>query len=110
MFVLMGLSAVVPIFHGLRIYGFDQMQKTVSVNWVVLQGALYILGAGLYAARFPERVRPGKFDIWGSSHQLFHILVVLAAAVHLVGLVKAFDYEHSQRDGIKLMFLHNIWE
>lgn len=86
------------------------MQKTVSLNWVLLQGALYIIGAGLYAARFPERVRPGKFDIWGSSHQLFHILVVLAATAHLVGLVKAFDYEHSQRDGIKLVVLHKIWE
>jgi adiponectin receptor len=40
---------------------------------------------------------PGTFDIWGSSHQIFHILVVLAAAAHLVGLMKAFDFEHSYR-------------
>lgn len=110
MFVLMGLSGVIPVLHGLRLYGLEQMQKTVSLNWVILQGALYIFGAVLYASRFPERARPGKFDIWGSSHQLFHILVVMAATAHLVGLVKAFDYEHSQREGIKLVFLHKIWE
>ena len=45
-------------------------------------------------ARWPERAWPGSFDIWGSSHQLFHILVVLAAASHLYGLLKAFDYHH----------------
>ena len=46
-------------------------------------------------ARFPERMKPGSFDIWGSSHQIFHILVLLAAATHLNGLLKAFDYNHT---------------
>lgn len=48
----------------------------------------------------PERWRPGHFDIWGSSHQIFHVLVLLAAALHLVGLLKAFDYEHRYRIGL----------
>ncbi len=43
----------------------------------------------------PERLRPGKFDIWGSSHQIFHVLVVAAAVAHLIGLLKAFDYNHA---------------
>jgi adiponectin receptor len=110
MFVLMGLSAIAPICHGLRIYGIEQLRKTISLDWVVSQGVLYIVGACLYAARFPERVSPGTFDIWGSSHQIFHVFVVLAAATHLVGLVKAFDYEHSQRgDAVYLTFLHKMW-
>ncbi|KAF2178802.1 HlyIII-domain-containing protein [Zopfia rhizophila CBS 207.26] len=110
MFVLMGLSAVFPVFHGLRLYGLEQMRKTIGLDWVVLQGVLYILGAGIYAARFPERMKPGTFDIWGSSHQIFHLLVVLAAASHLVGLIKAFDHEHNQRDGAMYpTFLHKLW-
>jgi adiponectin receptor len=110
MFVMMGLSAVAPVIHGLRLYGLEQMRKTIALDWVVLQGFLYILGAALYAARFPERVKPGLFDIWGSSHQIFHVLVVLAAASHLVGLIKAFDYEYTQRDGaVFLTFLHKAW-
>ena len=110
MFVLMGLSAVFPVLHASRLYGFPQLRDTIGLDWVLLQGFLYILGAGIYAARFPERLAPGKFDIWGSSHQVFHVLVVLAAMSHLVGLVKAFDYEHSQRDGVgKFMFLKGAW-
>lgn len=46
-------------------------------------------------ARWPERSSPGSYDIWGSSHQLFHILVVMAAASHLYGLIVAFDYRHN---------------
>ncbi len=46
-------------------------------------------------ARFPERKYPGVFDIWGSSHQIFHVCVVLAAASHLYGMAKAFDYHHT---------------
>lgn len=97
MFVAMGLSAVLPVLHGMKLYGLATLTQTIGLRWVVLQGLLYIIGAGLYAARFPERARPGAFDIWGSSHQLFHVLVVLAAAAHLVGLVKAFDNAHSGR-------------
>ena len=39
-------------------------------------------GAILYACRFPERMFPGKFDLAFSSHQLFHVCVVVAAAIH----------------------------
>jgi adiponectin receptor len=110
MFVLMGLSAIAPIVHGLQLYGLDQMRNTVALDFVVTQGLLYIIGAYLYAARFPERISPGTFDIWGSSHQIFHVLVVLAATTHLIGMVKAFDYEHSQRNGaVSLTFLHKVW-
>lgn len=47
----------------------------------------------------PERWRPGTFDIFGSSHQIFHVLVLLAAASHFVGLLNAFDHEHKYRSG-----------
>lgn len=45
-------------------------------------------------ARIPERLSPGKYDVLGSSHQIFHFLVVAAALSHLTGLLKAFDYRH----------------
>jgi adiponectin receptor len=97
MFALMGLSAVFPMIHGVRLYGFAHMCESAGLDWFVLQGVLYITGAAIYAARVPEKWSPGKYDIWGSSHQIFHVLVVLAAASHLVGLLKAFDFEHSRR-------------
>jgi adiponectin receptor len=98
MFITMGLSAVVPVAHGFTALGLEQLNKTIALPWLLTQGALYIVGASIYAARVPERWAPGRFDIVGSSHQIFHVLVLAAAAVHLVGLIKAFDYRHSQPD------------
>jgi adiponectin receptor len=49
MFVAMGLSAVFPVFHGLKIYGIREMRDRIGLIWLLLQGFLYILGAGLYA-------------------------------------------------------------
>lgn len=95
MFVGMGLSAVFPVIHGVILFGFDRMRQQIGLSWLFLQGFLYILGAGIYAARVPERLMPGRFDIVGSSHQIFHVLVVCAATAHLTGLLKAFDYRHS---------------
>lgn len=95
MFVGMGLSAAFPVLHGLSLFGFDRMRQQIGLSWLLLQGFLYILGAAIYAARIPERLRPGKFDLVGSSHQIFHVLVVCAAVAHLTGLLKAFDYRHS---------------
>jgi len=101
MFVLMGLSAVVPVIHGIRLYGIEHMQDVASLNYVVAQGALYILGAAIYAARVPEKWYPGRFDIWGSSHQIFHVLVVLAAVTHFCGLFGAFRHEMGRRSVVE---------
>jgi hypothetical protein len=45
------------------------------------------LGAATYACRIPERWFPGKFDIAGHSHQLWHAAVVLAAWVHYLAIM-----------------------
>lgn len=49
MFVAMGLSAVIPVIHGLKLYGLQNMTQLIGLPFVVAQGGLYILGAGIYA-------------------------------------------------------------
>ena len=44
--------------------------------------------------RFPESRYPGKFDLLG-SHSIFHILVVCAAVVQLIGYLDAFGYANA---------------
>ncbi|KAK2841580.1 hypothetical protein FQN49_006119 [Arthroderma sp. PD_2] len=95
MFVALGLSAIFPVTHGVIAFGFNQARQQIGLDWLITQGALYIIGASIYAARVPECLHPGKYDIIGHSHQIFHVLVVLAAGSHLIGLLKAFDYRHS---------------
>ncbi|KAG6116896.1 hypothetical protein E4U14_008270 [Claviceps sp. LM454 group G7] len=94
MFIGLGLSGVVPVIHGVTIYGYSGLEHRMSISLVIAQGAMYIIGAVLYAMRWPERSSPGSFDIWGSSHQIFHMFVLLAAATHFYGMAKAFDNHH----------------
>lgn len=94
MFVLFGLSGVLPIVTGAYLMGIQETAKRAQVKWIVLEGVLYCFGALLYAMRIPERWWPGKFDIVGNSHQIFHVLVVIAACCHGKGLIGAYEYAH----------------
>ncbi|CAG8600144.1 739_t:CDS:2 [Paraglomus brasilianum] len=96
LFIAMGLSAVFPIAHALIIYGWRLCFDVISLNHMLLMGGMYIAGALIYGARVPERWFPGTFDIWGSSHQIFHIFVVGAALVHYYGVTKTMAYWHAQ--------------
>ena len=48
MFVAMGLSAIFPILHGVRLYGIGRMNDQIGLSWLVLEGFLYVSGAALY--------------------------------------------------------------
>ncbi|CAG8028614.1 unnamed protein product [Penicillium olsonii] len=96
-FVATGLSGFAPMAHGIKIFGFSQMVKQSGMPYYLVEGALLILGSVIYATRIPESLMPGKFDIFGSSHQLFHLLVVLATGVHFFGILAAFDYNYHHR-------------
>lgn len=66
-FVAMGLSSIFPAIHLFYTDGVMLLFEQASLHWLLLMGALYLLGAGLYASRVPERCFPGKCDIWVSE-------------------------------------------
>lgn len=82
----MGLSGIAPLVNGVLIYGYPLAKANFAVSRVILMGSFYIVGAFIYAFRVPERWWPGKFDILGHSHQIFHCLVVAGAAIHYTGI------------------------
>ena len=86
-------------------YGWKVQEGRMSLLHVGYMAITNSLGAVVYATRvtmlssrkdrqlliiqIPERLFPFKFDIFGSSHQIFHVLVVIAAWLHLNGLLHA---------------------
>jgi len=96
-FAALGLCGVVPVLHGTISHGFRKMIYEMGFIWLLVSGALYLVGAALYANRFPERLWPGAFDYFGASHQIFHFCVVLAALAHYVCILTAFNHWHSRR-------------
>ena len=93
LFLIFGISAGIPILHmgffGNNIKGFIEMPKLFF--WYI-GGISYIIGAFLFMFRVPEKLYPGKFDIIGSSHQIFHILVVIGVITHYFGSLDAYYY------------------
>ena len=83
MFLCLGFSGIVPFVHNILQYGYNSAMHSFSLPWLSTGAALYVLGALSYVQRFPERfAKPGCFDIFGSSHQLLHICVLLAVWAH----------------------------
>lgn len=44
-FIALGLSAVIPVTHALKIYGSHTLRTEFGFDWVILSGTLYISGA-----------------------------------------------------------------
>jgi adiponectin receptor len=91
-FVALGLSGTVPCTHYILLEGLHRAFYDAAMGWFILMGFLYIAGAVIYALRVPERLFPGKFDIWFQSHQIFHVFVVAAALVHFHGINQIAQY------------------
>ncbi len=64
MFIALGLSGLIPAIHYIISFGSVKAFNVGGLGWLILMAVLYIIGACLYAARIPERLFPGKFDIW----------------------------------------------
>ncbi|AAS51226.2 ACL002Cp [Eremothecium gossypii ATCC 10895] len=94
-FTAFGLSGLLPVITSCFYYGPIEAYSRIQLKWLSLEGVLYISGAVLYGVRFPERLAPGSFDIWGHSHQLFHVLVVIAALCHLRALLSCYKNVHT---------------
>jgi hemolysin III len=76
LYVLLGLVSL-PVM--LRLPGII---GPVRVGWLVLGGALYLVGAGVYVRRWPDPA-PTVFGY----HEIFHLLVIASASVHYAVVV-----------------------
>ena len=91
LYLTFGICAGIPVFHmsffGKYIKGYTIGNKLLF--WY-LGGVSYIFGTILYILRFPEKYYPGRFDYFGASHQIFHILVLAGATFHFIGCLDSY--------------------
>ncbi|PVH99832.1 Hly-III related protein [Periconia macrospinosa] len=94
----LGLSFLIPIFHGVIRFGWETQMWRMSLDWMFLMATFNLMGGALYALRIPESLYPKRFDIWGASHQIMHCLVIFAGLAHFFGLLRAFGHVHGAVD------------
>ncbi|PRQ37692.1 hypothetical protein RchiOBHm_Chr4g0405431 [Rosa chinensis] len=91
LFLTMGFSGVIPAVHALVIH-WDHQPVIAALGYELAMAIFYATGAGFYVSRIPERWKPGKFDIAGHSHQIFHVFVVLGALAHSAATLAVMDF------------------
>lgn len=98
-FASLGLSGLIPAIHVAIKHGFVPSLTKGQLGWLYLMAILYLTGAFLYAMRIPERYFPGKCDLMFQSHQIFHVLVVVAAVVHFHGIsnLQKVRFQHGEQ-------------
>ncbi|KAI9829970.1 MAG: hypothetical protein M1838_005846 [Thelocarpon superellum] len=92
MYTGLGFSFLIPMLHGLIIYGWRVQNYRMSLSWMGIMTLFNLTGAVIYALRAPERYLPRRYDIVGSSHQILHFMVIFAGITHLVGLLEALKH------------------
>mmetsp|Transcript_26001 Transcript_26001/g.46012 ORF Transcript_26001/g.46012 Transcript_26001/m.46012 type:complete len:377 (-) Transcript_26001:6656-7786(-) len=91
-FLALGLLGLVPFSHMLVLPGIGHFSSAIA--WFLMMGLCYVVGCCIYIIRIPERFFPGKFDLWGSSHNIWHCFVLAAVMCHYVGSRWSFYLRH----------------
>eukprot|EP00164_Ancoracysta_twista_P002646 GFYU01003521.1.p1 GENE.GFYU01003521.1~~GFYU01003521.1.p1 ORF type:complete len:299 (+),score=39.47 GFYU01003521.1:126-1022(+) len=86
--------SLLPLAHLLWTHGLYGEEITFLVSGFLLMLLVYGMGAYIYASQWPESVYPGRFDIVGASHQLWHLFGVAAAMIHYWTLERYLNYRH----------------
>jgi adiponectin receptor len=76
LYTIMALCSLMPLSQIWTQQVEEPAYRATVLHYGASVGAA-AFGALLYSTSMPERLSPGTFDLFGSSHQLFHIAIVL---------------------------------
>lgn len=111
MFIALALCGVVALIHATIAHDFSP-RTTALLTGVLQMGATYLTGVVLYISHIPESLVPRQFssitDIWGSSHQLWHVCVLIAAMHHFFTVVSPALASMSTKRMPLLELLHSL--
>lgn len=96
-FSLLAISALLPILQNVVDVGWARASDEIGARWYLVEALSLLAGVCVFVFRFPERLSPGTFDLWGHSHQLWHISAVIGCAFHVAALVVAYNYRREHK-------------
>ena len=95
-YISLGLFGAMPILHKFIVMGTHKEEMFLTELFLIgIVVFLYIIGVALYNLHFPEIVHKELFNVYFSSHQLFHFFTVLGALAHYF----AIEYSYKKHIG-----------
>jgi channel protein (hemolysin III family) len=84
--------SAVPCLHMLARWRGGEPMWPLCLPYLLAMLGLYALGTVIYTTQFPERYFPHRFDLYLSSHQLWHLIVFAAALLHFFATVAHYHW------------------
>lgn len=87
---LYNIGIVISYYH-INIITYGNVKEIIKFNFIK---SLQYFGAGfiIYTTKMPERIISNYFDIYGSSHQLWHIFSFLGSYYYHEEIIKNINY------------------
>lgn len=74
---MVAVSGLIPSGHWALLYGLHSEIVSIFLPRIFLLYFFGAFGAFFYVTRIPESLAPGRFDLIGSSHQVWHVCSAL---------------------------------
>ena len=89
-----GMEMLVSISLMHQVYADKHREPMYRTTVFRLAGCFAVLAAGtaIWGLGFPEAFAPRTFDIFGASHQIFHISVISALVLYQYTVVKFWEH------------------
>lgn len=94
-YVCMVGSGLFPITHLYALFPGNVVSR--FLEGLMMMMVLYAVGLLVYVFQIPELFFPGKFDLFLSSHQIWHMFVLAAAFVHFFNSASMYINLHQLR-------------
>ncbi|KID84226.1 adiponectin receptor protein 1 [Metarhizium guizhouense ARSEF 977] len=93
-FSAMASSAFYPIIIKILQVGWSRADAEYGASFDALTILIYLYSVTTYASW-----KPGCFDIWGHSHQIFHVGMAIGRTVHFLAFARALDQFYAIKQG-----------
>ncbi len=107
LFILVFLLQFIAFCHWMYLYNYSIGNWSLLTEFWYSHGGMfggYFIGGIIWYFQIPERFYPGKFNIFGHSHQLWHLFIVLASFSWWYGLYN-MTLHHSNNTNVCLVIL-----
>ncbi|KAL2066165.1 hypothetical protein VTL71DRAFT_2236 [Oculimacula yallundae] len=98
-FSTMASSAFFPIIIKIFQVGWTRANTEYGASSYIWTIIIYLSSVTVYALRITEKWKPGHFDLWGHSHQIFHVGMAVGLTAHFSAFVRAVHQFYGVKQG-----------